>query len=343
MHNNKHHQLFLFFCLSVSLVFVFFIIRPFLVPLIMAGLFAFLFQPIYARLKIWTKGRVSISAFLVTILSIVMVILPIFFLGTIVLREVTDLYRDLASGDGGIVGKAEKLIVDAKSAYPLLNQIDLDFSRYARQGLEALAQNVGAIFSSFAKFILNTFVFLMAFYFLLKDGRPFGKYLVELSPLDDKDDLFIFSRIKSAVHATVKGNLTIGLIQGVLTGVGFAIFGVPNPVLWGSIAAIAALMPGIGTALVLIPGIIYLFVTGHVYSGLGLTIWGMTAVGMVDNFLGPKLIGHGMQLHPLAVFVSVLGGMALFGPLGFIFGPLALSICLALIDIYFSLKKHDIN
>ena len=341
MHNNKHHQLFLFFCLAVSIVFVFFIIRPFLAPLIMAGVFAFLFQPIFTRFARWTKGRNSLSAFLVTILSIIIVILPIVFFGTMVLKETTDLYRTLAGGEDNIVERAEKVVADAKSMFPLLNYIDLDFSRYASQVIGAFAQNIGVIFSSFAKTILSSFVFLIAFYFFLKDGRQFGKYLIELSPLEDKDDLFIISRLKSAVQATEKGNLTIGLIQGTLTGVGFAIFGVPNPVLWGSFAAIAALLPGVGTALVIVPAVVYLFVSGHVYSGLGLTAWGITAVGLIDNLLGPKLVGQGMQLHPLAVFVSVLGGIALFGPLGFIFGPLAISICLALIDIYFSFKKQD--
>ena len=175
----------------------------------------------------------------------------------------------------------------------------------------------------------------------MKDGKQFGKYLVELSPLDDKDDFFIISRLKSAVKATVKGNLTISLIQGILTGIGFFIFGVPSPVLWGGIAAITALIPGIGTALVLVPGIAYLFISGNTYSGIGLSIWGLTAVGLIDNLLGPKLVGQGMKLHPLAVFVSVIGGMAFFGPLGFIFGPLALSICIALVDIYFSLRKNN--
>lgn len=341
MQNSRNHHLFLLICLSASIVFAFFIVQPFLVALIMAGVFAFLFQPLYLRMVHGTKGRHSLSAFLITIIAIVLVVMPIIFLGTIVLKEATSLYQNLSSGDSNIIKKVENMIVGAQSAFPLLKNVELDFGRYASQGLEALAQNIGAIFSSFAKIILNSFVFLTAFYFFLKDGKQFSKYLILLSPLDDKDDLFIISRLKTAVQATVKGSLTIGFIQGVLTGLGFAIFGVPNPVLWGSVAAIAALIPGVGTALIIIPSVIYLFVSGQTYSGIGLGVWGTLAVGMIDNFLSPKLVGRGMQLHPLAVFVSVLGGMALFGPLGFIFGPLAISISLALMDIYASLKKHN--
>ena len=186
-------------------------------------------------------------------------------------------------------------------------------------------------------------MFLIAFYFFLKDGKKLKNYIVALSPLDDSDDELIVSRLKLAVSAAMKGNLLIGLIQGTLTGIGFAIFGVPNAVLWGSVAVIAAFLPGIGTSLVLAPAIIFLFVTGNTFGGVGLLIWGIIAVGLIDNLLGPRLVGRGMQLHPLAVFVAVLGGLSLFGPLGFLLGPLAVSVCLALVDIYTSLKAQQIE
>jgi len=184
-------------------------------------------------------------------------------------------------------------------------------------------------------------VFLTAFYFFLKDGHKLKSYFVALSPLADSDDELIVSRLKLAVSATIKGNLAIGLIQGALTGIGFAIFGVPNAALWGGVAVVAAFLPGIGTALVITPAIIFLFLIGNTFGGIGLLIWGLTAVGLVDNFLGPRLVGRGMQLHPLAVFIAILGGLAFFGPLGFLLGPLAMSVCLALIDIHGSFKARE--
>ena len=102
--------------------------------------------------------------------------------------------------------------------------------------------------------------------------------------------------------------------------------------------AITALVPGVGTALVITPAIIFLFLTGNTFGGVGLLVWGFTAVGLIDNFLGPKIVGRGMQLHPLAVFLAVLGGLAFFGPLGFLLGPLVMSVCVALVDMYSSQK-----
>jgi predicted PurR-regulated permease PerM len=162
-------------------------------------------------------------------------------------------------------------------------------------------------------------------------------YLVSLSPLTDKDNALIVSRLKSAISATVRSTLVIGLAQGALTGVGFRIFGVPNPILWGSIATLTALVPGVGTALVITPAIIFLFFTGSIFGGIGLLVWGVVVNGFVDNFWRPKLIGDDTQLHPLVVLLAVLGGLALFGPLGFVLGPLAVNICLALAAIYASL------
>ncbi|RJR12807.1 AI-2E family transporter, partial [Candidatus Parcubacteria bacterium] len=159
------------------------------------------------------------------------------------------------------------------------------------------------------------------------------------SPLKDGDDEIIATRLGSAVLATVKGNLLIGLIQGAMTGLGFLLFGVPNAALWGSVAAVMALVPGLGTAIVILPAAIFLFLTGDTTGAIGLLVWGIAAVGLIDNFLGPRLVGMGLKLHPLAVFLAVLGGLSLFGPIGFLLGPLTLSVCLALIDIYFSLQK----
>lgn len=339
MIKNHHSNYFLFLALAGSMVVVYFIAKPFLSPLILAAIFAFLFQPIYKKLLNYLKKRESLAAFFTTIIAVVLVLLPVTFLGIQIFKESSQLYQSLVNeGGGDFVGAIENALNQARSILPIPEDFQIDIGQYVKQGLAFLIENLGAVFSSFAKMLINLLVFLIAFYFLLKDGSKLKNYLVVLSPLEDTDDEFIVSRLKTAVSAAVKGNLTIGLIQGVLTGIGFAIFGVPNAVLWGSVAVISAFLPGIGTALVITPAIIFLFITGNTFGAIGLLVWGVTAVGLVDNFLGPRLVGRGMQLHPLMVFIAILGGLAFFGPLGFLLGPLAMSVCLALIEIYASLK-----
>lgn len=332
MNKTKSSQFFLFFCLIAFTLLVLYIISPFLTPLIIAAVLAVMFYPIHLKLMFLLKGRSSLSAFLVTILSIIVVILPVLFLAKMILIEATDIYKSLSTNN--VVEMAENTIMNLSIFSPALKTMELDFGNYISQGLGWLINNIGSVFSSFAKIILDFFVFLIAFYTFLKDGKKLSEYLIKLSPLKDRDDLLIMNRLNLAIHGTIGGNLIIAVIQGMLAGLGFFIFGVPNPVLWGSIAAFAAVLPGIGTALVLTPAIIYLFVINNVYGGIGLTIWGLTAVGLIDNLLAPSLISRGTKLPPLAVFVSVLGGVVVLGPLGFIFGPLVISICFALVDIY---------
>ncbi len=339
MDKNQPAHYFLLLVLGASFLVVYLIAKPFLGPLILAAVFAFLFQPIYQKFLNYTNKRESLAALATTVLAIILVIIPIVFLGMQIFKESSHLYQSLVSGSGGFEASILEIVDRIRSASPVFEDFELDFGQYVKQGLAVVIQNLGVVFSSFAKILLNAFVFLVAFYFLFKDGGKLKNYFVALSPLADADDELIVSRLKSGVSAAIKGNLAIGLIQGGLTGLGFAIFGVPNAVLWGGVAAVAAFLPGIGTALIITPAIIFLFLTGNTFGGVGLLAWGVTAVGLVDNFLGPKLVGHGMRLHPLAVFIAVLGGIALFGPLGFILGPLAISVCLALIDIYFSLKN----
>mgnify|MGYP001572074651 FL=1 len=187
---------------------------------------------------------------------------------------------------------------------------------------------------------MGIFIFLVALYYLFKDGDKLKTAVVSLSPLQDIHDETIFNKLEVTINSVIRGSLAIALIQGILTAIGFAIFGVPNATLWGSVAAIAALVPGIGTALVLLPAILYLYLSGETLSAVGLLLWGMTAVGLVDNFLGPKLVERGMQLHPFLILLSILGGISFFGPLGFLLGPLILGLLFALLEVYSAISKE---
>ncbi len=342
MNHIRHQQNYFFFlCLTASLVLVYFIIRPFLMPLILAAVFAYLFQPVYRKISIYTRNHSGLAAIATAAAALVIFLIPLTFLATLILKEATGLYFSLAEDKGSFIEMATQTANRIGGILPLPENFQLDANQYVRQGLGFLASHLGTVFTSFAQALLDAFVFITAFYFLLKDGRQMKDRLIALSPLADRDDELIIARLGAAISSAVTGNLLIGLIQGALTGVGFAIFGVPNAALWGGVAAITALIPGIGTALVIAPAIIYLFFSGNSFGGTGLLVWGTLAVGMIDNFLGPRLVGRGMHMHSLAVFLAVLGGIAFFGPLGFLLGPLAMSVCFAFIEIYSLLKKRE--
>ena len=341
MNNSKTQFYFLLAILAGIATFSFFIFHPFLHALILASVFAVVFQPLHQKILYLTQNRQGLAAFFTTIAVVVFILTPLVFLGIQIFGEAQHLYSSLVDGGGKetILNIFKELIDDFQRFFPATREFSVNIDQYLKQSLSWLLQNLGVIFSNFAQLLVSSFIFLIALYYLLKDGPKLKKTVVALSPLTDTDDEAIFKKLELAIDSVIKGNLTIAFIQGVLTTVGFAIFGVPNAVLWGTVTAIAALIPGIGTALVLIPGIIFLFLSGNDFSALGLLAWGIIAVGLIDNFLGPKLVGRGMQLHPLIVFLSVIGGIIFFGPLGFLLGPLTLSLFFTLLNIYSSLVK----
>ncbi len=346
MNNQKLQSYFLLVLLVGILILSFFILRPFLYALILASVFAVVFQPLHQKILYLTRNKQGLAAFFTTVAIVVFILTPLVFLGIQIFQEAQQFYSSLTAGGGKdtILNIFRDLTENLQSAgwrIPATSEFSINIDQYLKQGLSWLLQNLGAIFSNFAKLLVSSFIFLIALYYLLKDGQKLKKIVVALSPLADTDDETIFKKLELAVNSVIQGNLTIVFIQGILTAVGFAIFGVPNAVLWGTVTAIAALIPGIGTALVLIPAIIFLFLSGNTFSALGLLVWGVIAVGLIDNFLGPKLVGRGMQLHPLIVFLSVIGGIVFFGPIGFLLGPLTVSLLFALLAIYFSLRTHD--
>lgn len=310
------------------------ILKPFFTPLILAAVFAVVAHPLYLYVKRRFGGYDSLAAAATLLIVLIFIITPLSALGIQILSEALDLYDSLSANyTGGFsITLPSELVAPLQAYFPITETIDL--APYVQTGLDWLLSHADTIFSGISRTLLGTFIFLIALYYLLRDGQRFTRVLVHVSPLADRDDEFILSKLHAAVNSVLRGNIMIALIQGGLTGFGFWIFGVPNAILWGSVAAIAALVPALGTALVITPAVLFLLFTGMTGSALGLIAWGGAAVGLVDNILGPRLMGQGINMHPLLMLLSVLGGLGLFGPIGFLVGPLVVSLFLALLDIY---------
>ncbi|OHA26971.1 MAG: hypothetical protein A3C06_04345 [Candidatus Taylorbacteria bacterium RIFCSPHIGHO2_02_FULL_46_13] len=341
--NERSPQLyFLLATLAGTFILAFFIFRPFLYALALAMVFAAVFQPIYKRMLELMRGWQGLASLATILVVSILLFTPIVFLGIQVFQEAQQLYFSLTDGNGkdAVLNIFYGLVNSLQEYLPGTQEFSASIDQYIKQGLELMIQHFGSIFSGFAKIMMSTFIFLIALFYLLKDGQKLRAAIIKLSPLLDSNDEIISQKLGMAVDSVIKGSLLIALIQGILTMIGFTIFGVPHAMLWGSVAAIAALIPGIGTALVLTPAIVFLFVTGNLLFAAGLMLWGVGAVGLVDNFLGPKLVGRRIHLHPLIILLSVIGGIGFFGPIGFLLGPLTMSLLFALLDIYSSLRNQ---
>lgn len=349
MRTTKTGLYFLLALLALVIIVTFFIFAPFLSALVMAAVFAVTLHPVYR----WIARRMGkwkgLAALLTVLIAAVGIVTPLSLIGTQVAREATSAYVSFTYGDGkdqiatavaqldDLVGKYLPVPLDLSGSF------STDLNAYAEQGLQWILQHSGAAFSGVAGVFLGVFIFLIALYYLLKDGEKLRQFIVALSPLPDSYDELVLLRLGRAVNSVLKGTLTIALIQGVVSALGYALFGVPNPLLWGTVTAIAALVPGVGTALVVTPMVLFLFLTGNVPGAIGLLVWGAFAVGLVDNFLSPYLIGSGSQLHPLLVLISVLGGIGLFGAVGIFLGPLCISLLLALLSVYADMTKAEVK
>jgi len=338
--NNKAKKpqfYFLLALLIVTLVLSFYVLRPFISVFILAVVFTVIFQPMHRKILKYSFNHEGLAALLTTIIVSVIILTPLTLLGMKIFQELRQLYVSLVEGGGkdNFINVFNGLSENIRHYFLLPPEFSINFGQYLKEGLNWLLQNLGSLFSNFANILVAGFVFLVTFYYLLKDGHKLKRAAINYSPLADLDDEMIFNKLELAISSVVKGSFTIAFMQGFLTTVGFIIFNVPNPILWGTAACMAALVPSLGTSLVFVPAIILMFVSGHLFSAIGLTLWGVLAVGLIDNFFGPKLIGRGMKLHPLLILFSVFGGLIFFGPIGFILGPIILSLLFALLHIYF--------
>ncbi len=340
-HSEKPRLYFLLIILSLSLVLSFFVLRPFLYSLILASVFAIVFQPLYRQIFKWVRQHAWLASLLTILILIIFILIPLTFLINQIFQEAQNLYFSLTTNfnQQSLIEFWPSLGQRLSAISPIFNNLSFDISQYAQNISSFFVQNLGFVFSNLAKIMASLFVFLIAFFFLLKDGGQLKQKIISLSPLTKSDDEIIIKKITIAINSVVKGSLLVAILQGISSAIGFLIFGVPNPIIWGTLASVGALVPSVGTAIVIIPAIIYLYLTGQVIGAIGLLAWGMLAVGLIDNILGPKFVGKGVGLHPLLILLSVLGGLSLFGPIGFILGPLAISLLFALLDIYAEVVK----
>ncbi|HBB43959.1 MAG: hypothetical protein UW27_C0005G0044 [Parcubacteria group bacterium GW2011_GWA1_44_13] len=338
MSYQKSELYFLITLLVGMSIITFFIFEPFLYALILGVIFATVFSPVHKRILSGLRENRGLAALVTTAFVLVVIVVPVTFLSTQIFQEATSLYSSLtdSGGTAGLLKSTEDVV--RSIGIPFLPAGSLDIAQYMEQGLSFLIEHLGTVFSNVAKIMVGIIVLFIALYYLFKDGHELRKSVIALSPLSDVYDETIFRKLELAINSVVRGSISVALVQGVLTAIGLSIFGVPNPVLWGSVASVTALIPGVGTSLVLIPSILFLFFTGAEAPAVGLLIWGIVAVGLVDNVLGPKIVGKGAKLHPFLILLSILGGIGLFGPIGFLFGPLALALLFAFLEIYSTIR-----
>jgi predicted PurR-regulated permease PerM len=322
----------------------FLVILPYVNTITLAVVIGITFMPVAERIKRVVRHE-SITALITLLIALVLVVTPLAFFSYRAGGEAVGLYdrftRDhnvgqLTTQPLNLTRYTDALPVSLRDAIPHT----IDVSPVIRSVGSWVVGKLGPAVGVVTTLILDIFLLIMATYYVLKDGNRFVKYLITLVPIDSEYEATLFKKLHASVISVVRGSIVIAIIQGVVAGIGFYVLGVPNAALWGSATVIASLIPIVGTALTLVPAIVYLVFTGSLTSALLLLLWGMLIVGFVDNAFRGQLMKKGMDVHPFLILLSVLGGFEFFGPIGFISGPLLLAIFMALLDIYVSYRER---
>lgn len=323
---------FFFGLLLLSGYMVWLIMAPFLTALALSAVIVTICHPLYLKIKkVSPRKNKSIAALVTTLLVLFAIVMPLVLMSSLVVQEVVSVYRDIDSGEMRIQSHITGF---ENTINALIPGFDIDLSNQLRSTADWLTGNLGAIFAGTVSTIFVFFIALIGSFYFFRDGNELLQLFIKISPLPDDEDRIILKRLARAVRAVATGTVLVAIIQGSLVAMGFTIFGIERAILWGSFASLGALIPGIGTTIVTVPAIIYLFFTGELFSAIGLLVWATLIVGLVDNFIGPYLISRGNNLHPFIILISVLGGITLMGPIGFVIGPVAVTLFVVLLEIY---------
>ncbi len=338
---NTTELIFFWVLFGIAGVLAYFIFAPYLTTLFLGLVLAIVLYTPYQWMLRKMKGRETLAASLMTTLTLFLILIPLFFIGTLLAGEVVDAYNLFSQSGNGVLERATSAANSAIQSLVPGSTFQINLSAFAGHVLQYISSNLNALFMGVAGAIFDVVLMLAALFFFLRDGQKLKKFAEDWSPLPLAYDENILSRLSQSVSAVVKGTLVVAVVQGVATGIGLAIFGVPGALLWGLVAVVVAMIPAVGTALVFVPAALYLIFSGAFFPAIGLVLWGALLVGNLDGILRPILMRKGLNLHPLITFLSVLGGLAFFGPIGFVAGPIAISLFFVLLDVYPKLIRGE--
>ena len=339
----------LFVAIVVVLITVLFLdmIGPFLQALFLAAVLTGILYPLYVWLRAHLRKE-TLAAGATVLLVLIAVVLPLLLLLGVFVREavrLTDIvgpWLEQAANGEGLPSRLPTWLPFAEVLEPYRDQIYTRVGEAITQLGSFLAIRVSTITQGTVAFVLNLFVMLYALFFFLLAG-PRLLRIFDYTPLTDMDRDVIVEKGISITRATLKGTIVIGVLQGTLAGAAFAVAGLPGPVFWGAVMALASVVPLLGTAIIWVPAVVYLLFQGQLVAGIGLLAWCAIVVGGVDNIVRPHLVGSDTQMPDVLILLSTLGGIAMFGVTGVIIGPVVAGLFLTSWHIFAATFRGELE
>jgi len=327
--------------LAVAVALTVYVVWPFRAPLFLAAVLAAAFQPLLARTERLLKGRRRLAGALLTLLVLGLIVAPIASILTFVAQQITQGLTWLRDSLGvSSVGDLSLSRVPPQAQHAIdriLTTFHLSREQVQTFAAKALdyAQTAGpALLGASAGAVASTFIMLAAFFFLLVDGRNLIRLLGRVSPLQAAQTEELLQEFANVSSATLVGAALTAVVQAVLATIGFALARVPHAVFLGIATLVASFVPVIGTAIIWIPVTALLALTGHVTGAVFVGAWCAVLLTLADNLVKPLAMRGKVEMHTGLVFLALLGGIAMFGLLGIIAGPLVIAFLLALLRMY---------
>ncbi|MEJ2684726.1 MAG: AI-2E family transporter [Candidatus Sulfobium sp.] len=339
MTNNKFYFVMLLFLLAVLGYLTYEIMLPFFNAIAWSVVFSIVFYPVYAAISRYMRIK-SVASVITVILIVIIIIGPISYLAFMLINEVQAVAQKINQNG---LGSIHDLVNQVRSS-SIFNTIRSYTGIQDFMSEKALAESVRKIGNNLLQFfslritdIISSavdFIFMVfAVFFLLRDGPGFLSKIRDYMPFSETQKNTLTSQIKDTIVSTVYGGVVIAIIQGVLGGFAFYVIGIESPVLWGVAMSIMSFVPLLGTFAVWGPTSVYLVIEGSFMEGIGLLLFGVLVISMVDNILKPLIIGSRTKMHTLIILFSVLGGIKLFGMIGLIMGPLITAVFISVFEI----------
>jgi predicted PurR-regulated permease PerM len=321
--------------LVALLVLTYFLLKPLLLSIIFAIILAYILLPFYKYLNKYIKNK-SLASILVCTLVFFIIVIPAWFLIPLIIKQTFRLFSSFNQLD---------LVTPLGKIFPSLIESEEIKSQVASLITSFVSKIVSSFTSSISELVLNlptltlqaVVVFFVLFY-LLRDSNEFVSHIKDLLPFSKEIEKKLFDQTKSITSSVLYGQIIIGFIQGILAGFGFFIFGVPNAILLTFLATIAGVFPIVGPTIIWIPVVLYLFMAGNTFAAIGVLFFGILS-SFIDNFLRPVIVSKMTKIHSSILLIGMVGGLFLFGILGFIIGPLILAYVLVILELYKKKKK----
>lgn len=316
--------------LSVLVVLSFLILKPILLSIIIGIILTVIFAPLYDWFFKITNSK-NLSSAIVCIFLVLVIILSFWFLTPIFVKQSFEVY--LVSQQMDFITPLKTIFPNFFSSEAFSSEIGSIIHSFVTSATNSLVNSLSKLIINFPTIFLQLVVVFFTFFFVLKEKEQVVEYTKSLLPFSRDVKQKLFRSSKEITLSVIYGQILIGMIQGIIVGIGFFVFNINNAMLLALLAILAGMFPVIGTTIIWLPIVIYLFIAGNTVPAIGVTFFGVIS-SLIDNILRPLFVSRFVRMHPLLILIGMIGGLFFFGILGFILGPLIIAYGLIMLEVY---------